>query len=213
VVCPSSVTPLHQSYSHLVTSDPDFNVLDAEGLKAHEKKLETNRKRRERDKRKREEKAVAAAAAAVQMDSEDDDEEKPAKKLKKPEPAIVQKITIYVEIQAQASWQQQKSSKKAEAKPVIKKGPSFFTVEDSFDTFKQIVAKAIPCKLKLLPVGNMEWRYEKPRNDPRKPLTSMEGYKAMTMSLSERKSGFVVYISIPPPKVDDVVCFFNNSDT
>jgi len=58
----------------------------------------------------------------------------------------------------------------------------------------------------------MEWRYEKPGNDPRKPLTSTEGYEAMTMSLSERKSGFVVYISIPPPKVDDVVSFCNNFD-
>jgi hypothetical protein len=138
--------------------------------------------------------------------------EKPAKKVKKSEPDIVQNITVYVEIQAQASWQQSKASKKTEVKPVIKKGPSFFTVEDSFDTFKEIIAKAIPCKLKLLPVGNMEWRYEKPGNDPRKPLTSTEGYKAMTMSLSERKSGFVVYISIPPPKVDDVVCFYNNFD-
>jgi hypothetical protein len=138
-----------------------------------------------------------------------DVEEKPAKKSKKSELYTVQKVTIYVEIQAQAS-RQPKSNKKLETKPVVKKGPSFFTVEDSFDTFKQIVAKAIPCKLKLLPVENMEWRYEKPGNDPRKPLTSTEGYEAMTMSLSERKSGFVVYVSIPPPKVDDVVSFCNN---
>lgn len=53
---------------------------------------------------------------------DDSESEKPAKKIKKLEPDIVQKITVYVEIQAQASWQQSKASKKAETKPVIKKG-------------------------------------------------------------------------------------------
>ena len=37
--------PFHQLRSHPVTSDLTFNVLDAEGLKAHEKKLETNKKK------------------------------------------------------------------------------------------------------------------------------------------------------------------------
>jgi hypothetical protein len=201
LVCISeSPSPLHQI---IFTPDINFKVLDEEEMKAHEKKIEANRNRRERDKRKREEKAA----------QREEDSEKPAKKVKKPaEPDNAQKITIYVEIQPQATWQQPKASKKTTKPVIIKKGPSFFTVEDSFDAFKQIVAKAIPCKPKLLPVENMEWRYEKPGNDPRKPLTNTEGYKVMTMSLSERKSGFVVYISIPPPKVDDVVCFYNNFD-
>jgi hypothetical protein len=51
----------------------------------------------------------------------------------------------------------------------------------------------------------MEWRYEKPANDPKKPLVSAEGFKAMNISLLERKTGFVLYISIPPPKQDDAV--------
>ena len=78
---------------------------------------------------------------------------------------------------------------------------------------KGLVAKAIPCKLKLLPVDQMQWHYEKPGNGPKKPLTTeeLEDFEAMTMSLGERKSGFVVYISIPPPKADDNVSHTRNS--
>ena len=146
------------------------------------------------------------------MDEEkiaDRDAEKPTKKQKGLEPDTVQKVTLYVEIQAQAA--RPKPNKKADVKPISKRGPSFFTVDDNFDTFKQIVAKAIPCKLKLLPVDQMQWRYEKPGNDPKKPLTTEEGFEAMTMSLGERKSGSVVYISIPPPKADDNVSHTRNS--
>jgi len=176
-------------------------VCGPEAQKAREKRLKTNRKRQERAKRKRE-----------GLDEEkltDRDSEKPMKKQKGPEPDTIQKVTLYIEIQAQAA--RPKPSKKADVKPISKRGPSFFTVDDDFDMFKQIVAKAIPCKFKLLPVDHMQWRYEKPGNDPKKPLTTEEGFEAMTMSLGERKSGFVVYISIPPPKADDNVSHTHNS--
>jgi len=184
-----------------IYSEAKFMVCGPEAQKAHEKRLEANRKRREREKRKRDEMAGKKLA--------DGDSEKPTKRQKGPEPDAVQKVTLYVEIQAQAS--RPKANKKADVKPISKRGPSFFTVDDDFDTFKQIVAKAIPCKLKLLPVDQMQWRYEKPGNDPKKPLTTAEGFEAMSMSLGERKSGFVVYISIPPPKADDNVGHTYNS--
>ena len=51
----------------------------------------------------------------------------------------------------------------------------------------------------------MEWQYEKPANDTKKPLVSSEGFEAMHLSLCECKAGFVLYISIPPPRQDDTV--------
>jgi hypothetical protein len=192
---------MFEIYIANIFSETKFMSYEPDAQKANEKRLETNRKRREGAKRKKEE-----------MDEEklaDKDMEKPAKKQKGLEAGTRQKVTLYVEIQAQAA--RSKPSKKADVKPISKRGPSFFTVDDNFDTFKQIVSKAIPCKLKLLPVDQMQWRYEKPGNDPKKPLTTEEGFEAMTLLLGERKSGFVVYISIPPPKADDNVSCTHNS--
>ena len=131
------------------------------------------------------------------------------KKQKGPEPDTIQKVTLYVKIQAQAA--RLKPSKKADIKPISKCGPSFFTVDDNFNMFKQIVAKAILCKFKLLPVDQMQWHYKKPGNNPRKPQTTEEGFEAMTILLGECKSGFIIYISIPPPKADDNVSCTNKS--
>jgi hypothetical protein len=148
-----------------------------------------------REKRKREEKAGQSSGEA----------EKVTKKLRTAEPDTVQKVTIYVEIHPPAPQQSSRVGGKKSIRPIIKKGPAFFTLNDDFDEFKKIIAKTIPCKPKLLPVDKMEWRYEKPANDPKKPLVSAEGFEAMNISLLERKTGFVLYISIPPPKQDDAV--------
>lgn len=168
-----------------------------EAQKAEQKRAEANRKRRERVKRKREEKAGAAGQSSGEA-------EKVTKKLRTTEPDTAQKVTIYIEIHPPAPQQPSRAGKKP-IRPIIKKGPAFFTLDDNFDEFKKIIAKTIPCKPKLLPIDKMEWRYEKPANDPKKPLVSAEGFEAMNISLLERKTGFVLYISIPPPKQDDAV--------
>ena len=171
-------------------------VVNEELQKKREKTLEANRKRREREKRKREEKAGQNSEAEV---------EKAPKKSRMIDPEAIQKVTLYVEIHPPAPQQSSRVSKKATARPVIKRGPAFFTLNNDFDEFKSIVAKTIPCKPKLLPIDKMEWRYEKPANDAKKPLVSAEGFEAMHLSLCERKAGFVIYISIPPPRQDDAV--------
>lgn len=175
-------------------------VVDEEAQKAQQKRAEANRKRREREKRKREEKAGQGSGEA----------DKATKKLRTTDSDTAQKVTIYVEIHPPAPQQSSKSGKKS-IRPIVKRGPAFFTLNDNFDEFKKIIAKTIPCKPKLLPIDKMEWRYEKPANDPKKPLVSAEGFEAMNISLLERKTGFVLYISIPPPKQDDAVSLVNSS--
>jgi len=49
------------------------------------------------------------------------------------------------------------------------------------------------------------WKYEKPANDPKKPLSNNAGYEAMVISLAEWKANHVIVISMPPPKADDTV--------
>jgi len=93
-----------------VYSEAKFMVCGPEALKAHEKRLEANRKRQEREKRKRDEIAEKKLA--------DGDSEKPTKRQKGPEPDTVQKVTLYVEIQAQAS--RPKANKKADVMPISK---------------------------------------------------------------------------------------------
>jgi hypothetical protein len=181
-----------------VTETKFINIASGkEAQNAQQKRTEANRKRRERDKRKREEKAGQSSGPA--------EAETVTKKLKTTDLDTAQKVTIYVEIHPPAPQQSSRAAKKSTRPMIIKKGPAFFTLNDDFDEFKKIIAKTIPCKPKLLPVDKMEWRYEKPANDLKKPLVSVEGFEAMNISLLECKTGFVLYISIPLPKQDDAV--------
>jgi len=85
------------------------------------------------------------------------------------------------------------------------KGPCFFQIHQTYDEFRAILAKELPCKLKLLPTDHVTWKYEKPANNPKKPLASSSGYEALILSLKERKADYVIVISMPPPKIDDAV--------
>lgn len=139
----------------------------------------------------------------VELGSDDEVEtvELRGKKAKK-----AQKITAYIHIQTPAVVQTKGRAKTAESKPIVK-GPCFFTSEDNYEKFKETLAKSIPCKLKLLPIMQMYWRYEKPANDSKKPLSSAAGFEALKDSLLDRKKDFVIFIMIPPPAKDDEVIY------
>jgi len=89
--------------------------------------------------------------------------------------------------------------------PVAIRDLCFFQLDQTYDDFKGIIAKKLPCKLRLLPTAQVTWKYEKPANDPKKPLLSNAGYEAMVISLTERKANHVIVVSMPPPKADDAV--------
>jgi len=194
---------------------------------AAQKKDATNKKRREREKRKRDEKKAAAQAAAVTRknkakfnllcDDEDSDDsigDNGAKRQK--QEAAEQKVTVYIHVQSLAPAVRQASSSRSKGKvdtaPVASRGPCFFQLDQSYDDFNGIIAKELPCKLRLLPTAHVTWKYEKPANDPKKPLSSATGYEAMVMSLKERKSNHVIVVSMPPPKADDTVSCYEPID-
>ena len=190
------------------------------------KKAEANRKRRERNKRKHDEEKARKQGVQTSLKSQpkskskskpvpdqDDnsdstsssDSGKAAKKQK--QELEEAKVTVYIHIQS--STPRLTSSSKSKAKgstpPVSIKGPCFFQINQTYDEFKAILAWELPCKLKLLPTDHVSWKYEKPANDPKKPLTSGSGYEALTMSLKQKKPGQVILVFMPPPKIDDVV--------
>jgi len=198
----------------------DFVVLDEETISAEQKLAEKNRKRRVREKKRRDEKKAAVNSNGKKKScdsgddlSEDEDtscEVAPSTKKQKTAEPSTKKITAYIHIQAPTSRQPPSSRSKGKKEPpqIQIKGPCFFSTDHSYNQFKDIIAKALPCKLKLLPAAKMYWKYEKPINDPKKPLPNINGYEAMVMSLKDHKANCVVTIFMPPPAIDDVVSKF-----
>lgn len=183
-------------------------------IRAREKKADANKKRREREQKKRnmkkaQEQPKRKKSASPELDESSDDavtasNSKLTKKQRhdsEPEPT---RITAYIHVQSTAPPTQARTSRartKAEAPPVSIQGPCFFTTDNSFFEFRAILASTLPCRLSLLPSAQVQWKYEKPNNDTKKPLSNLSGYEAMVISLSERKKEHVVQIFMPPPKV------------
>jgi len=191
----------------------EFVNTSAATIAAQKKKDATNKKRREREKRKRDEKKAAAQAAKVKTkslfddDSDDSIGDNGAKRQK--QEVVEQKVTVYIHVQSLAPAARQAPSSRSKGKvdtaPIVIRGPCFFQLDQSYNDFNGIIMKELPRKLQLLPTAHVTWKYEKPANNPKKPLSSAIGYEAMVMSLKERKSNHVIVVSMPPPKADDAV--------
>jgi hypothetical protein len=118
------------------------------------------------------------------------------------------KITVYMHIQSPSPPLRQGSTRskaKIDTAPVAIRDPCFFQSHETYDGFMRIIAKELPCKPKLLPTKDISWKYEKPANDPKKPLLNAAGFEAMLMSLKERRGNHVIVIFMPLPKADDTV--------
>ena len=194
---------------------------NADTVEAKEKKEAAKKKRREREKRKCNEKKATVPAKRVsrskarskpaQDDGGDSDNSISSNVVKKQrQETLEQKVTVYIHIQSTAPQplchaSTSRSKGKTEAAPVAIRGPCFFQLDQTYDDFKGIIAKELPCKLRLLPTAQVMWKYEKPANDPKKPLSSNAGYEAMVISLTEQKANHVIVVSMPPPKADDAV--------
>ena len=208
---------------HNIWIENTFIHLNTETIEVKEKKEAAKKKRREREKRKRDEKKAntpanqvsrSARSKSAQDNGSDSDNSSISSNTGKrqKQETVVQKVTMYIHIQSLAPQppgprhaSTSRSRGKTEAVPVAIRGPCFFQLDQTYDDFKGIIAKELPCKLKLLPTVHVTWKYEKPANDPKKPLSSNAGYQAMVMSLTERKANHVIVVSMPPPKVDDAV--------
>jgi hypothetical protein len=176
--------------------------VNEETFLAQQKLAERNRKRHVQEQKNRDERKAATTKRKVNgkqkagdsnIDlSEDEDtscgpKAAPSTKKQKITEPSTKKITAYIHIQAPTSTSCQPSSLRSKSKkdpPQTQiKGPCFFSTNDTYNQFKEIVAKALPCKLKLLPADKMYWKYEKPMNDPKKPLLNINGYEAIKFTL------------------------------
>lgn len=144
----------------------------------------------------------ASVGAPCDDDGFSDSGAQPAQKKTRVEKCAT--VYIHIEPPPLPASRGPKSMKTAQQKP-IQKGPFFHNVMDDFATFKFKLAKALPCKIELMPFTQMEWRYEKPASDKKKPMSAELGYEAMVTSLKERKKDLVVYVSMPPPAKDNTV--------
>jgi len=220
----SKCLPMKLNFTNTTIIAIDIIIVTEESFSEHQKLAEKNRKRREREKRKRDERKAAGnsqkkgkgkqkpcdSGVDISEDEDTDCEAAPSTKKQKIAEPSTKKITAYIHIQAPTPRQptSSRSKGKKDLPPTQVKGPCFFTTNHTYSQFKDIVAKALPCKLKLLPADKMYWKYEKPINDPKKPLPNINGYEAMVLSLKDHKANCVVTIFMPPPAVDDVVSNF-----
>jgi len=132
------------------------------------------------------------------------DEETP----KKRKVELDTEVTVYVLVEPPAVLiPTTQGSKNVAVPPLapITRGPFFFSPDEDFSAFKAWLAKSLPCKEHLLPITKLQWRYEKPANDKKKPIADEAGYSAMKKSLGQRKKDFVINICMPPPKKDEIV--------
>jgi hypothetical protein len=118
-----------------------------------------------------------------------------------PEPI---QITTYIKVEKPAVAVR---GKKKPNSVVVNKGPFFFNISSSFAEFLALAAAALPTRPKLLVLPKLEWKYEKPANDARKPLANDAGYLAMKTSLTSKAkpSDLVVLLFMPPPVESDEV--------
>jgi len=154
----STLTDSKMDFTYSIYIAIEFIVLDEETVKAKQKKDEANKKRREREKRKQDEKKQKSCKLSDDELSGEDAScniAPPPKKKKHndPEPSTVKKIMAYIHIQPPTSCQtaSAKSKSRQLEQPCTQvKGPCFFNTNQTYDEFKNIIAKALLCKPKLL---------------------------------------------------------------
>ena len=175
--------------------------------KAAAKRAKANKRQCKSRKRKKAEKVKVKVKEMVKHSEVDDSESEPDDEveLRGKKAKQAQKITAYIHIQT-PGVQMKGQGKTAESKPIIK-GLCFFSSDDNYEKFKEMLAKSIPCKLKLLPISQMHWCYEKLANDSKKPLSLAAGYEALKDLLLDCKKDLVLFIMIPLPAKDDKVIY------
>ncbi|KAJ7790902.1 hypothetical protein B0H14DRAFT_3568412 [Mycena olivaceomarginata] len=93
--------------------------------------------------------------------------------------------------------------RKGNAKPIPPKtttlGPYEFRSSVTYPDFLAMITKACQTRPENLSLSSMQWRFDRPNNATRRPLTTETGLKVAIKSLAERKKdyNFTVYMSPP----------------
>jgi hypothetical protein len=90
------------------------------------------------------------------------------------------------------------------------RGPFAFQSNISYADFLSIVAKGVGTRsANCIVRAEMQWRFDRPANAAKRPVTNEEGYEAMITTILTKSKDYAITVSIPPPTkhVDDVVSF------
>jgi len=88
------------------------------------------------------------------------------------------------------------------------RGPFAFQSNISYADFLSIVAKGVGTRsTNCIIRAEMQWRFDRPANAAKRPVTNGEGYEAMITTILTKSKDYTITVSIPPPTkhVDDVV--------
>jgi len=102
---------------------------------------------------------------------------------------------------------------KAPAVKITPRGPFTFESNTSYANFLAIIAKGVVAgSADCLVRAAMQWRFDRPQNAAKKPVTNEMGYKVMITTLLTRPKDYSITISMPPPTkhVNDVVSYYFN---
>lgn len=91
-----------------------------------------------------------------------------------------------------------------EKSTVQKSGPIFLKPDTTtFPQFVTLVARSANILSSTVALDKLEWKFDAPKNDPTKPLSSNDGYTAMLdmhAQKVEKKQKPVIIICMPPGK-------------
>ncbi|KAG2749000.1 hypothetical protein P692DRAFT_20734786, partial [Suillus brevipes Sb2] len=116
------------------------------------------------------------------------------------------RFTIYVQVWSEAPIEK-KSGKGAKASmAVVSRGPCKMDTAHSFRSFKQDIAKVLPCRLTMLPVTKFEWKFEnQAQSAPRKKIADEAGYEALLDAIKAKRAAenIVIWLYTPKPAKDE----------
>lgn len=90
-------------------------------------------------------------------------------------------FTVYVQVWSETPLVEKKSAKGAKASiSIVSRGPFKMDTSRTFQSFKQDIAKVLPCRLIMLPVAKFEWKFEnQAQSAPRKKIADEAGFEAL----------------------------------
>jgi len=96
---------------------------------------------------------------------------------------------------------------------VTPRGPFIFDFANDYAAFlSMITIGARAGHPDCLVRSGMQWRFDRPANSSKKPVTNETGFKAMITTLLEWKKDWTIMVSMPPPikHTDEVISNFSS---
>ncbi|KAK6981404.1 putative proline-rich protein [Favolaschia claudopus] len=144
------------------------------------------------------EQAPAKRRLSTPIDVDDDDEDDP-----EPPPPLPKNVMFFC-LEVEAPSPQILAVRKNNAKPVPPKttvlGPFKFKSSIRFPQLLDRIAQACQTTKEDLVLPSLEWKFDRPQNSKRRPLTSEVGLELAIKSLLERRKDFSFTVFMAPPQ-------------